>query len=155
MMNSYEAHPRYEETQYHDYGFDLQEDFSQFLEEARQHGKEEKLKSSSSSSVHPEESRAQVKEKKKSWKISLVSWLKSENKSSTSKNKNKNNNNNNSTQSNAYHNNNKNHHGNVTGTLTSFFKGTKRKESGEIPYMSLHHGNHAKSQNYGPLYIVT
>ncbi|MED6170719.1 hypothetical protein PIB30_033683 [Stylosanthes scabra] len=152
MMNSDEAHPRYEEAQYHDYGFDLQEDFSQFLEEARQHGKEEKLKSSSS--VHPEESRAQIKEKKKSWKISLVSWLKSENKSNTSKSKNKNNNNN-ITQSNAYYHSNKNDHGNVSGPLTSFFKGTKRKESGEIPYMSLHHGNHAKSQNYGPLYMVT
>ncbi|XP_057744320.1 uncharacterized protein LOC130962201 [Arachis stenosperma] len=169
MMNSDESHPRYEENHhYDDYGFYLQEDFSQFLEEARQYGKEAKLKSCSSSLVHPEESRGKFKENKKnkkgkkSWKNSLVSWLKSENK-------------NKSTKSNAYYSSEK-HHGHVSGPitqnkniderkqwsstsyysgpLTSFFKGTKRKES-DIPYMSLHQGNHANSHNYGPLYLVT
>ena len=135
------------------------------MEEAKQHGKEAKLKCSS---VHPEESTGPDKGKKKgkkSWKSSLVSWWKADKKSKPREE-----NTNNNPQSKVsgkrhghvsgpiYNNSTKGpdrkHWHSTSGPLTSLFKPTKRKES-EIPYMSLHQGNtpHA-SQNYGPLYVV-
>ncbi|XP_027337349.1 uncharacterized protein LOC113851060 [Abrus precatorius] len=164
MMKS-PAQPTYEASHYDDYGLDLQQDFCQFLEEAKQHGKEAKLKSSS---VHPEEygKTGSEKEKrgKKTWKSSLISWWKAEKKSKhreepTKKSKSK-----------VYG----KRHGHFSGPiynscngsdvkhwlpssgpLTSLFKPTKREEN-EIPYISLHQQNSPRVvQNYGPLYVVT
>ncbi|KAJ1408325.1 hypothetical protein SESBI_23607 [Sesbania bispinosa] len=158
--------PKYEASHFDDYGFDLQEDFSLFLEEARQHAKEAKLKSSS---VHPEESgrRGSEKEKrgKKSWKSSLISWWKTDKKSKlgedpTNNSKSKVSGKRQGHASGPIYNSCKGPNGRKnwrpsSGPLTSLFKSTKREEN-EIPYMSLHQQNspHA-SQNFGPIYVVT
>ncbi|KAK7389709.1 hypothetical protein VNO78_24983 [Psophocarpus tetragonolobus] len=156
----------YEASHYDDYGFDLHRDFCQFLEEARQHGKESKLKSSS---VHPEESGKTGPEKekkgKKSWKSSLTSWWKADKKSKHSE---KNTNNFKSKGSGKRHGHSSGpmyrpcissdgkHWRPSSGPLISLFKATKREEN-EIPYISLHQQNNSPpaEQNYGPLYVVT
>ncbi|RDX81288.1 hypothetical protein CR513_38050, partial [Mucuna pruriens] len=159
----------YEASHYDDYGFDLQQDFCQFLEEAKQHGKEAKLKSSS---VHPEESGKAGSEKekkgKKSWKSSLTSWWKADKKSKLSE---KTTNNSKSKGSGKRHGHGHGHSSGPmynsckssdgkhwrpsSGPLLNLFKPTKREEN-EIPYISLHQQNSPPSeQNYGPLYVVT
>ncbi|XP_028787360.1 uncharacterized protein LOC114743325 [Neltuma alba] len=93
MMMKSPTHSRSEASYYDAYGFDLQEDFSQFLEEARKYEMTE-AKVKSSSSVHPEGGRGGKREesadkerekksgkKKKSWKSSVISWWKAERKS--------------------------------------------------------------------------
>ncbi|KAJ1390772.1 hypothetical protein SESBI_37179 [Sesbania bispinosa] len=135
---------------------DLEEDFSQFLEEAKQHVNEAKLKISS---VHPEESE---KKDKKSWKSSLVSWWKADKKSKhqviqskvSVSGKRKNN------VSGPIYNCGKGPDVNVkyrrpiSGPLTNLFKPTKSEIP--IPYMSLHQQNSPRPvYNYGPLYVVT
>ncbi|KAK7349348.1 hypothetical protein VNO77_06653 [Canavalia gladiata] len=164
MMKS-PAQPTYEACHYDDYGFDLQQDFCQFLEEAKQHGKEARLKSSS---VHPEESgktgSGKEKKGKKTWKSSLISWWKADKKS-----KHKEEAANNSKpkvygkrkghSSGPMHNSYKGSNGKQwrpsSGPLTSLFKSTNKEEN-EIPYISLHQQNSPRAmQKYGPLYVVT
>lgn len=133
------------------------------MEEAKQHGKEEKLKTSS---VYPEETRKTESEKGKkggkSWKSSLISWWKSDKKSKV---KEESTNNSNSKVyvkkqchvSGPINSSYKGPHGKKqwrpsSGPLTNLFKPTKREEN-EIPYMCLHQENNP--QNYGPLYVVT
>ncbi|KAK7294540.1 hypothetical protein RJT34_17429 [Clitoria ternatea] len=164
MMKS-PAQPTYEACHYDDYGCDLQQDFCLFLEEAKQHGKEVKLRSST---VHPEESRKTGSEKekkgKKSWKRSLISWWKADKKS-----KHREEHTNNSKTEvcgrkqghfsgpiyNSSNGSDKKHWHPSSGPLTSLFKPTKKEEN-EIPYVSLHQQNNPRGlQNYGPLYVVT
>ncbi|CAJ1950627.1 unnamed protein product [Sphenostylis stenocarpa] len=162
------SQPTYDEFHFDDYGFDLQHDFCQFLEEAKQHGKEAKLKSSS---VCPEDSRnagseKEKKGKKKSWKSSLTSWWKSDKKSKHSEK---------TTNDSKSKGGSGKRHGHSSGPmyrsskssdgkhwrpssgpLVNLFKPTKREEN-EIPYISLQHQNNSPpaDQNYGPLYVVT
>ncbi|KAK7275488.1 hypothetical protein RIF29_16607 [Crotalaria pallida] len=175
MKKSSPEHPKYEASHYDDYGFDLQQDFSQFLKEAKQHGKEAKQKSSSS--VYPEESRKggsdKEKKGKKSWKSSLISWWKIDKK--TKHREEHNNNNNKSCETKVISGKRQGGHhvsgpiyncssngGDVkqwrpkSGPMTSLFKATKREES-EIPYVSLNQQNNNSRavHNYGPLYVVT
>ncbi|QCE02451.1 hypothetical protein DEO72_LG8g463 [Vigna unguiculata] len=164
MMKS-PSHATFEECQFYDYGFDLQQDFCQFLEEAKQHGKEQKLKSSS---VYPEESRKAGSEKekkgKKSWKSSLTSWWKSDRKSNhgekTTKNSKTRGGSGHAHSSGPMYKSCKSSDGKhwrpSSGPLVSLFKPTKREEN-EIPYISLQQQNHSPlaDQNYGPLYMVT
>ncbi|TKY64190.1 tetratricopeptide repeat protein 14 [Spatholobus suberectus] len=166
MMKS-PSQPTYEASHYDDYGFDLQQDFCQFLEEAKQHGKEAKLKSSS---VHPEESgktgseKEKEKKGKKSWKSSLTSWWKADKKSKhrenpTNNSKPKGSGKRHGHSSGPMYSSCKGSDGKhwrpSSGPLISLFKSTKREEN-EIPYISLHQQNSPRAeQNYGPLYVVT
>ncbi|XP_047166100.1 uncharacterized protein LOC124835241 [Vigna umbellata] len=166
MMKS-PSQATFEECHFYDYGFDLQQDFCQFLEEAKQHGKEAKLKSSS---VYPEESRKAGSEKekkgKKSWKSSLTSWWKSDRKSKHGEKTTKNSKpRGGSGKRHAYSSgpmykscksSDGKHWRPSSGPLVSLFKPTKREEN-EIPYISLQQQNNSPlaDQNYGPLYVVT
>lgn len=164
MMKS-PSQSTYEASHYDDYGIDLQQDFCQFLEEAKQHGKEAKLKSSS---VHPEESRKPGSEKEKkgknSWKSSLTSWWKADKKSKHSEKTTKNSKSKGSGRRHghssgpmysSYKSSDGNHWRPSSGPLLNLFKSTKREEK-EIPYISLHQQNSPPTeQNYGPLYLVT
>ncbi|CAL0317988.1 unnamed protein product [Lupinus luteus] len=160
-------HPKYEPSHYDDYGIDLQEDFSMFLEEAKQHGKETKLKISSS--VYPEEPQKAGSDKekrvKKSWKTSLISWWKADKKNKVREEH---------TNKNSQTKVSVKRQGHVSGPiyncsnggyrkqwhpksgpLTSLFKATKREEI-EIRYVSLNQQNNTRDvHNYGPLYVVT
>ncbi|CAJ2663252.1 uncharacterized protein LOC123885031 [Trifolium pratense] len=166
-MNKSSAQP----SHFDDYGFDLHQDFSMFLEEAKEHGHESKLKSSS---VYPEEgSKKPGSEKetkrKKSWKSLLTSWLKFDKKNKVQETS-KSNNNPKSKVS-------EKKHGHVSGPvhnsykgydhgkqqkrpfsgplMTSLFKPTKIEEN-EIPYMTLDEQNSSHPvRNYGPLYLVS
>ncbi|XP_061356743.1 uncharacterized protein LOC133301147 [Gastrolobium bilobum] len=166
MMKS-QLHQQYQASYYEAYGFDLREDFSQYLEEAKSHVNEAKR---TSSSVHPEESgiTGSKKEKKvkKSWKSSLISWWKGD-KNKKSKLRGEPTNNSKSKVSgqrkghvsgpiyNSAEGIDVKHRGSTSGPLTSLFKSTKREEC-EIPYMSLHQQTSPRPvHNYGPLYVVT
>ncbi|KAK3220641.1 hypothetical protein Dsin_014611 [Dipteronia sinensis] len=151
-----------------DYGvheFDPQLDFSQFLEEARQHAKEVNFEASSTytEEIGKKNQLGGEKKIKKSWKNSLLSWWKVHKKSkpimepaaSTS-------------------NISKPRKGHVSGPIsgsgrgdemklqrptsgpiTNLFNPIKRGED-EIPYMCLdqiNNSHHVKS--YGPVYLVT
>lgn len=163
-MNMSSSQPHSETSHYDDYGFDLQQDFSQFLEEAKEHGQEAKQKCSS---VYPEESRKTGSEKerkgKKTWKSSLTSWWKADKKIKVKETHN------NSSKSkvsekrqghvsgpihNSYKGNDVKHKHHFSGPLANLFKPTKREEN-EIPYMCLQQQNGHPVQNYGPLYVVT
>ncbi|KAI4329019.1 hypothetical protein L6164_021326 [Bauhinia variegata] len=165
MMKKSPVHPNYEKSYYDAYGYDLQEDFLQFLEEAKHHGKEAKLKSSS---VYPEEAEKKGTEKekkaKKSWKTSLLSWWKADKKGnrkveSTKTSKAKVSEKRQGHVSGPIYNAGKGkdakHRYVKSGPLTSLFNPTKGKGEEneiEIPYMSLNPG---KVQNFGPTYKVT
>ncbi|XP_020238363.1 uncharacterized protein LOC109817511 [Cajanus cajan] len=165
MMKS-PSQPTFEACHYHDYGFYLQQDFCLFLEEAKQHGKEAKLKSSS---VYPEESgKAGSKEEKKgkkSWKSSLTSWWKSDKKSgkhsenptnnSKPKGSVKRHGHSSGPMYNSCNSSDGKHWRPTSGPLVSLFKPSKREEN-DIPYISLHQQNSPPTgKNYGPLYVVT
>ncbi|KAI4355352.1 hypothetical protein L6164_004133 [Bauhinia variegata] len=168
MMTESPMHPNYEKSYYDAYGFDLQEDFSQFLEEAKRHGKEAKLKSSS---VYPEEAQKKGTEKekkaKKSWRTSLISWWKADKKGNLEKEPPK------DSQakvsgkrqvhvSGPIYNTGKGidakHRRTISGPLTSLFKATKGKgveNEIDVPYMSLSQQNSTgKVQSFGPIYKV-
>ncbi|KAK7338197.1 hypothetical protein VNO77_18799 [Canavalia gladiata] len=164
MMNN--KSPVHQACYYEAYGFDLDKDFSQFLEEAKQNVNEAKLKSSS---VHPEEygktGLEKVKKDKKSWKSCLISWWKADKKSKHSAEPT-----NNNYESKVYGKRKGHVSGPIyncakgpdvkhrrpnSGPLTSLFKSAKREEC-EIPYMSLHQQNNPRAvHNYGPLYVVS
>ncbi|GAU31996.1 hypothetical protein TSUD_359410 [Trifolium subterraneum] len=166
MMNKSSTQP----SHFDDYGFDLQQDFSMFLEEAKEHGNESKVKSSS---VYPEEgskktgSEKEIK-RKKSWKSSLTSWLKFDKKNKVQETSKSNNNPKSKVSekkhgyvSGPIHNSYKSYEGKqhkhpFSGPLmTSLFKPTKREEN-EIPYMTLDQQNSSHPvQNYGPIYVVS
>ncbi|XP_061340870.1 uncharacterized protein LOC133287315 [Gastrolobium bilobum] len=164
MVKKSSTPPKYEASHYDDYGFDLQEDFSLFLEEARQLGSAAKLKNSS---VHPEESgkTGSDKEKKgkKSWKSSLISWWKVDKKSkhreeptndSKSKVSRKRQGQVSGPIYKSYKGADRKHWLPTSGPLTNLFKPTKTEER-EIPYTSLHQQNSpCAMHNYGPLYGV-
>ncbi|WJX92353.1 hypothetical protein P8452_74004 [Trifolium repens] len=163
-MNKYSTQP----SHYDDYGFDPQHDFSMFLEEAKEHAHESKLKSSS---VYPEEGSKKTgsekeTKRKKSWKSSLTSWLKFDKKNKVKETSNNNPKVSEKTKRHGHvsgpiHNSYKSYDGKqlkhpFSGPLmTSLFKPTKREDN-EIPYMTLDQQNSSHPvQNYGPLYVVS
>ncbi|KAK4269002.1 hypothetical protein QN277_022213 [Acacia crassicarpa] len=184
MMMKSPTHSKSEASYYDEYGFDLQEDFSQFLEEARKYEMTE-AKVKSSSSVYPEsggggkreessdkeKEKKSGKKKKKSWKSAVISWWKSEKKS---KPKTNNNNNINSEETKGSFGKKQSH---VSGPIynsgkapdtkkqwrpnsgpliTSLF--LKKENHNEIPYVCLQQQNSPQdfhTQNYGPLYTVS
>ncbi|WJX86659.1 hypothetical protein P8452_68941 [Trifolium repens] len=166
-MNKSSAQPSHYDN---DYGYDPQQDFSMFLEEA----KEAKLKSSS---VYPEEGSKKTgsekeTKRKKSWKSTLTSWLKFDKKNKVKETSNNNPKVSEKTKSHVS----ERRHGHVSGPIhnsyksydgkqhkhpfsgplmTSLFKPTKREDN-EIPYMTLDQQNSSHPvQNYGPLYVVS
>uniref|UniRef100_A0A5B7BDE1 Uncharacterized protein n=1 Tax=Davidia involucrata TaxID=16924 RepID=A0A5B7BDE1_DAVIN len=163
-MKKSPIHPKYEAGDYGDYGFDPQVDFSQFLEEAREHACKE-------NSSYPEEAGkkqlGEVKKSKKSWKRSLFSWWKAEKRGNPSM----------EAPTSCQISNPRRGYvsGPICGTgggggggasckpwrptsgpLTTLFHPTKRVEN-EIPYMCLDQlNNHPHGvQSYGPVYLVT
>ncbi|KAJ0075864.1 hypothetical protein Patl1_33867 [Pistacia atlantica] len=160
MKNS-PIHLDYETSDYGVHEFDPQIDFSQFLEEAKQHAREMKFKASSTCFEETRKGKiGEEKKIKKSWKNSLFRWLKVEKKSKPC-----------TEPANTSHIS-KPRKGHVSGPIygsgrgddmrrptsgpiTSFFKPIKRVEN-EIPYMcldQLNDSHHVKS--YGPVYLVT
>lgn len=179
------AHSKSVASYYDAYGFDLQEDFSQFLEEARKYEMTE-AKAKSLASVHPEGGRGGKREessdkekqksgkKKKSWKSSVVSWWKTEKKSkptTTNINSEEQKGSCGKKQSHVsgpiYNSgrapNAKKQWRPHTGPLiTSLFsKSSKKENHNDIPYVCLHHHQQQNSpqdvhiQNYGPPYVVS
>ncbi|KAK9281759.1 hypothetical protein L1049_004664 [Liquidambar formosana] len=162
-MKKSPIHPKYELANFNGYVFDPQVDFSQFLEEARQHAREGDLKVPSPNREEAgERSSGEEKKSKRSWKNSLFSWWKADKKTkphvepaiitqiSNSR------------------------RGHVSGPiygsgggvigrhrrptsgpLTSLFNPTKRAEN-EMPYMCLDKLNNSHVvEAYGPVYLVT
>ncbi|KAG6664974.1 hypothetical protein I3843_02G113300 [Carya illinoinensis] len=147
--------------------FDPNVDFSQFLEEARHHGR---VVDFQSSPLYPEEKgkkrlAGDKQASKKSWKNHLFSWWKTEKKSEPRV----------KSTSSSYMNslpkrhlvsgpihgsgktkNNDGRHGRPSsGPLTGLFNPTKRVEN-EIPYMCLDEVDRPQAlQTYGPVYLVT
>ncbi|KAL3598583.1 hypothetical protein D5086_006501 [Populus alba] len=82
-MNNSPMYQNYEASDHGAYEFDPQVDFTQFLEEARQHAREMNLQSIL---PHPESGKERVEEEKKSkrsWKQSLLKWWNAEKKTKT------------------------------------------------------------------------
>ncbi|KAK2651990.1 hypothetical protein Ddye_011846 [Dipteronia dyeriana] len=162
MMKKSPTYMEYEASDYGVHEIDPQLNFSQFLEEARQHAKEVNFEASSTNAE--ETGKKKQKKIKKSWKNSLLSWWKVHKKSkpimeaaaSTS-------------------NISKPRKGHVSGPIygsgrgddmklrrptsgpiINLFNPIKRGED-EIPYMCLdqlnNNSHHVKS--YGPVYLVT
>ncbi|TYI59725.1 hypothetical protein E1A91_D10G057500v1 [Gossypium mustelinum] len=161
-MNKSPAHQQYE-TSDCSYEFDPQVNFSQFLEEARQHARDINLQRSSSCSEEVGKKRLGAEKKsKKSWRISLFSWWKINGKSKPG--------------SDPVHvpNPSKPTKGYGSGPLCTTTRGIKtrhqrpssgpvsilftptRKMENEVPYMSLDQPNDPYHINtYGPVYLVT
>ncbi|GFZ04360.1 hypothetical protein Acr_16g0009840 [Actinidia rufa] len=164
-MKKSPIHPRYEGG---DYSFDLQVDFSQFLEEARKHESEENFEVAAQ---NPEEVRnklsGEAKKNKKSWKRSIFSWWNFDRKSNSSM----------ETPTSSHVTKPRGSrvsvsgpiHGGgggrvatsckarrpTSGPITSLFQPTKRVED-EIPYICLDKLNNPHDvQSYGPVYLVT
>ncbi|KAK6268327.1 hypothetical protein QUC31_012487 [Theobroma cacao] len=88
-MSKSPVHPKHETSDYACYEFDPQVNFSQFLEEARQHARDINFQRSSSCSEEVGKKRfggekKREKKSKKSWKNSLFSWWKIDRKSKPS-----------------------------------------------------------------------
>lgn len=154
-MGKSPLHSKHEEIDYGGSPFDPQMDFSQFLKEARQHGREVNLKATTSGAE-------EVKKSKKSWKTSLFFWWKAEKKIKTSM----------EPANSSHHSSKLTGHRHVSGPvfeseravhlqrqtsgpLTNLFNNNRGTEN-QIPYMSLHHlNNHSPVKVYGPVYLVT
>ncbi|KAK0597948.1 hypothetical protein LWI29_030116 [Acer saccharum] len=165
MMKKCPSYRDYEASDYGVHEFDPQLDFSQFLEEARQHAKEVNFEASSTYTEEIGKKKQLEGEKKikKSWKNSLLSWWKVHKKSKPSM------------EPAASTNISKPRKGHVSGPIYGSGRGDemklRRPTSGpitnlfnpinkgedEIPYMCLdqinNNSHHIKS--YGPVYLVT
>ncbi|CAK7356436.1 unnamed protein product [Dovyalis caffra] len=161
-MNKAPIYQNYEASNYGAYEFDPQVDFTQFLEEARQHAREMNLQSSLPLS---ESGKGRVKEEKKSrssWKHSLLKWWKAEKKTKPIVEQ---------TNSSHISNPRKGHVSGpifgsgrrvdakplrqASGPLANLFSPSKRVEN-EIPYMCLDQLNNPHGvKAYGPVYLVT
>ncbi|EEF28568.1 conserved hypothetical protein [Ricinus communis] len=165
-MKKSPVYPNFETSDYEGgFEFDPQVDFTQFLEEARQHARE--MNFQTASAQQPEEAgkrTGEEKKSKKSWRTSLFKWWKADNKKSEASKEPEN--------SSRISNPRKGHvsgpiYGSgglaveskhrrqTSGPLTNLFNSTKRTGN-EIPYMCLDqlsspHGAKA----YGPVYLVT
>lgn len=165
-MKKSPVHPKYEMGFDGSNRFDPQNDFYQFLEEAKQYAIESDFQTSA---TYPEETGERrlepEKKKKKSWKKLLFPWLKDEKMSKTSTKP--------ATKSQVSDARRTNVSGPVYGTgkamdgqdgrqrrplsgpITSLFKPTKRADD-EIPYKCLKKtDSHKVVQTYGPVYLVT
>ncbi|KAJ4717705.1 Ubiquitin-fold modifier-conjugating enzyme [Melia azedarach] len=153
----------YEASDYGVHEFDPQVDFSQFLEEARQHAREVNFQASSRYSEESEKGKSgEHKKIKKSWKKCLFSWFKVEKKSKPG-----------IEPENTSHIS-KPKKGHVSGPIYGSFRGDDtrqrrpssgpiasflnpiRKIESEIPYMcldQLDNPHHVRS--YAPVYLVT
>ncbi|KAL5822254.1 hypothetical protein ACOSQ3_020160 [Xanthoceras sorbifolium] len=163
MMKKSPIHLDYETSDYGVHEFDPQLDFSQFLEEARQHANEMSFQSSS---TYTEELGKQKlggeKKIKKSWKNSLFSWWKVHKKSKPSMEP---------ANTSSISNPRKGHvsgpiygsgrgddmklRRSTSGPITNLFNPIRKGED-EMPYMcldQLNDSHHVKS--YGPVYLVT
>lgn len=161
-MKKSPVYPNYEGSDYGGYEFDPQVDFTQFLEEARQHARQMNLQNSQSNAEEARKTRTGGEEKKskKSWKNSLLKWWKSDNKKNTEP-------------ANSSHISNPRkghvsgpiygsgravepkHRRQTSGPLTNLFNPTKRTGN-EIPYMCLDQLNSPNGvKAYGPVYLVT
>ncbi|CAK9144690.1 unnamed protein product [Ilex paraguariensis] len=166
-MKKSPIYPNYDSGDYYGCEFDLQVDFTEFLEEARKHTSEGNF------DVAPpypeEEGKKQLVEvgerkNKKSWKSSLFSWLKPDKKSKPIVEP---------SNTTPYISKPKRGyvsgpiHGNggggaigrprrpTSGPIMSLFNPTKKVEN-EIPYMCLDQLNNPHGfQSYGPVYLVT
>ncbi|PSS18153.1 Regulatory protein [Actinidia chinensis var. chinensis] len=164
-MKKSPIHPRYEGG---DYGFDLQVDFLQFLEEARKHAIKENF---GVAAQNPEEAQkrqsGEAKKNKKSWKRSIFSRWKFEKKGNsgmetpTSSHISKPRGSRVSASGPIYGGSGRSgatsckSHRQTSGPLTSLFQPTKRVEDG-IPYICLDKLNNPHDvQSYGPVYLVT
>ncbi|XP_039061616.1 uncharacterized protein LOC120205930 [Hibiscus syriacus] len=131
--------------------FDPRVNFSQFLEEARQHARDINLRRSSS---YSETRLGAEKKSKKSWRNSLFSWCKIDRKSKF--------------RSDPIHVSNK-HYGScgttkgietphrcpLSGPVSVLFTPARKMEN-EVSYMSLDQSNNPDHVNsYGPVYLVT
>ncbi|KAI5602300.1 hypothetical protein BDE02_01G146900 [Populus trichocarpa] len=161
-MNKAPMHQHYEASDYGAYEFDPEVDFTQFLEEARQHAREMNLQSPLQ---HPESGKGRVEEEKKSrrsWKRTLLKWWKAEKKTKPTVEP---------TNSSHISNPRKGHvsgpiYGSgrgvdarhrrqTSGPLTNLFNHSKRVEN-ETPYMCLDQLNNPHGvKAYGPVYLVT
>ncbi|TXG68167.1 hypothetical protein EZV62_003102 [Acer yangbiense] len=165
MMKKCPSYRDYEASDYGVHEFDPQLDFSQFLEEARQHAKEVNFEASSTYTEEIGKKKQLEGEKKikKSWKNSLLSWWKVHKKSKPSM------------EPAASTNISNPRKGHVSGPIYGSGRGDemklRRPTSGpitnlfnpintgedEIPYMCLdqinNNSHHVKS--YGPVYLVT
>ncbi|KAK4839514.1 hypothetical protein QYF36_022487 [Acer negundo] len=164
MMNKSPTYLDYETSDYGVHEFDPQLDFSQFLEEARQHAKEVNFQASSTYTEETGKKKQLGGEKKikKSWKNSLLSWWKVHKKSKSSN------------EPAASSNISKPRKGHVSGPIygsgqgdemklrrstsgpiTNLFNPINRGED-EIPYMCLDQINNSHPvKSYGPVYLVT
>ncbi|KDP40623.1 hypothetical protein JCGZ_24622 [Jatropha curcas] len=80
-MKKSPVYPNYDTSDYVGYEFDPQVDFTQFLEEARQHAREVNLQNSLPHAEETVKTRTEEEKKsKKSWKNTLFKWWKSDNK---------------------------------------------------------------------------
>ncbi|XP_044485544.1 uncharacterized protein LOC123211084 isoform X3 [Mangifera indica] len=161
-----ENSPIYLDYETSDYGvqeLDPQVNFSQFLEEAKQHVRDMKFKASSTFSEETSKGKLGEERKvKKSWRNSLFRWWKVEKKSKAR-----------TETANTSHISkprkghvsgpiygsdsvdDMRHQRPTSGPITSFFNPIRRVEN-EIPYMcldQLNDSHHVKS--YGPVYLVT
>ncbi|KAI3463187.1 hypothetical protein Pfo_019850 [Paulownia fortunei] len=162
-MNKSPIRPRYESADYCSNEFDYQEDFTQFLEEARKNA----CKWTSNTAHLQAAGKEQLdggKKNRKSWKNSLFSWLKTDRKGKSTKQP---------MNGTAISKPRRGHvSGPVQGTgggittgrtqrassgpLTGLFSSTRRVEEYEVPYMCLGQLNDTqKLHSYGPVYLVT
>ncbi|KAF8011260.1 hypothetical protein BT93_J1768 [Corymbia citriodora subsp. variegata] len=158
--------PVYPKCEASDYGateFDPQMDFLQFLDEARQHICEPNVRASAQNSAEMVAKRnpGEDKKRRKSWKSSLLSWLRTEKKSKPQ------------AAPASHHHNHKPRKivsGPIfgaskesdarlrrlnSGSFSNLFNSTKRAEN-EMRYMSLEELDKPQGvKNYGPVYLVT
>ncbi|OMO66012.1 hypothetical protein COLO4_30875 [Corchorus olitorius] len=162
-MSKSPGHPKYETSDCACYEFDPQVNFSQFLEEARQHARDINIQRSASCCEGMGKRRlGEEKKSKKSWKNSLFSWWKIDRKSKLSPNPVDGPNVSKPTKSHVS--------GPLCGTsravdtrrrrpssgpVSLLFNPTRKMEN-EVPYMSLDQPNDPyQMKAYGPVYLVT
>ncbi|RVX16889.1 hypothetical protein CK203_003405 [Vitis vinifera] len=157
------VYPKCETGDYNDHGLDLQEDFSQFLEEARRHARQGNPQGPSPHGDEAGKGRlSEEKRSKKSWKSTLFSWWKADKKNKPSVEQ---------VPCSRISDPRRGHvsgpiYGSgrrtdgkqrrpTSGPLTSLFNPTRRAET-DIPYVSLKQLSSSHSaQAYGPVYLVT
>ncbi|KAL6335300.1 hypothetical protein AAG906_029541 [Vitis piasezkii] len=157
------VYPKCETGDYNDHGLDLQEDFSQFLEEARRHARQGNPQGPSPHGDEAGKGRlSEEKRSKKSWKSTLFSWWKADKKNKPSVEQ---------VPCSRISDPRRGHvsgpiYGSgrrtdskqrrpTSGPLTSLFNPTRKAET-DIPYVSLNQLSSSHSaQAYGPVYLVT
>ncbi|XP_065868314.1 uncharacterized protein [Euphorbia lathyris] len=167
-MKKSPVHPNKYETG--DYGvgyeFDPQLDFSQFLEEAKQHERTMNLQNSAAESeAEKVRSTEDIKKSKKSWKKSLFKWWKSDTKKNEATSSKESDNSSHISRPRKGHVSGPLYgtgrpletklHRQTSGPLTNLFNPTKRLGK-ETPYMNLDQPNNPNGvKSYGPVYLVT